>query len=475
MCGESPILTLKEVLDTTTGVLITGASDIVFFGICTDSRRLRTGNLFVALKGEKYDGHDFVQNILEFGVAGVVISDARKIKLEKVKSNVAIIKVNDSLDALGNLARYWRDKFSVPVIGLTGSSGKTTTKEMMAAIIGRQKNILKTEGNLNNLIGLPQTIFCLTKKHEAVILEMGTNTPGEIRKLTQIAAPDIGLITNIGPAHLAGFGSVEGVCREKGDLFVYMKQNGTIIINLDDENVKAIAEKAKRRRISFGLTGGADVTVREMEKIGVKGIRFKLIISGKTYAVEMKITGTHNIYNAMAAAATAEALGISHESILEGLAAFRPVTGRMEIIRLKNGAYLINDSYNANPASMRESLMTLKDLKNGHNSYAFLGDMLELGEAAEEMHRKIGMFAAVTGVNTLFLQGDFAQVTAAGALEGGLSSKSIHFLSDLSEDIINLKKLIKKGDWILVKGSRRMGMEKITSRICDDFGCETIK
>jgi len=227
MSDASPRLALKETLDAVKGILLAGARDVIFSGICTDSRQLKEGNLFVALKGDNYDGHDYCAKALELGAAGIIISDESKIDVSKIKNNGAVIKVTDTLEAIGDLAHYWRNKFLIPVIGLTGSSGKTTTKEIMAAIIGRQKNILKTEGNLNNLIGLPMTIFQLTNDHEVAILEMGTNTPGEIKRLTQIAAPDIGVITNIGPAHLAGFGSIEGVRKEKGDLFAHMNKNGS--------------------------------------------------------------------------------------------------------------------------------------------------------------------------------------------------------------------------------------------------------
>ncbi len=473
MSDASPRLALKETLDAVKGTLLTGTPDVIFSGICTDSRQLKEGNLFVALKGDNYDGHDYCAKALELGAAGIIISDESKIDVSKIKNNGAVIKVTDTLEAIGDLAHYWRNKFLIPVIGLTGSSGKTTTKEIMAAIIGRQKNILKTEGNLNNLIGLPMTIFQLTNDHEVAILEMGTNTPGEIKRLTQIAAPDIGVITNIGPAHLAGFGSIEGVRKEKGDLFAHMNKNGIAVVNMDDENINVIVESWRGQRISFGMSPSADVCVKKIDKIGPKGMRFQLMIAGREYKAETKIAGMQSVvYNAMAAVAVAQALGIRHETILEGLASFQPVAGRMEIIKLKNGAYLINDSYNANPASTREALMTLKELKNNHNSYAFLGDMLELGEEAREMHRKVGMLAAVTGVNTLFLRGDFSDATAAGATEGGMSSDKVKYLSDIKSDLLPIKENLKKGDWILVKGSRRMKMEKIVEQICGDFGCE---
>jgi len=472
--NDSPIFSLEDVLKATAGILVSGKPENTFCGISTDSRLVNKGNLFIALKGEKFDGHDFVRKTLDQGAAGIIVQEEAKLDQALTDKTVAVIKVADTLIALGDLAHEWRKRFSIPVIGLTGSSGKTTTKEMMAAIIGRKKNILKTEGNLNNLIGLPQTIFRLTGDHELMILEMGTNSRGEIKRLTQIAMPDIGLITNVGPAHLAGFGSIDVVREEKNDLLLNIPSSGIAIINLDDEAVTTAAERWNGRRITFSMSPNADVTVKDIEKNGVKGVRFNLVVGGSAQKVEMKIAGLHHVYNAMAAAATAFAVGIDPKTIAEGLAAFRPFSGRMEMIQLRNGAFLLDDSYNANPASVREALLTLKDLKAHHNGYVFLGDMLELGEEADEMHRKIGMLIATIGVNTLFLQGDFSAITAGGAAEGGLLPQNIFFLSDKEKGITYLKEHLKKGDWILVKGSRRMKMEKIVAQICDDFGSDEI-
>ncbi len=474
MNNESPVFSLKDVLKAIHGTLISGEQEMSFYGISTDSRLIREGNLFVALKGEKFDGHDFINVVVKEGATGVIVQNEEKISQVTTGKNVAVIKVSDTLFALGELAHAWRKKLSIPVIGLTGSSGKTTTKEMIAAIISRKKNILKTEGNLNNLIGLPQTIFRLNDKHEFMILEMGTNTRGEIKRLTQIAEPDIGLITNIGPAHLAGFGSMDVVREEKSDLFMNMPFLSTAIINLDDKALTATTEKWQGNKVTFSMSPNADVTVKDIEKNGARGMRFNLVIGGNVQKTEIKIVGLHHVYNAMAAAAASFAAGMDIRTISEGLSAFRPFSGRMEIIKLHNGAYLLDDSYNANPASVREALMTLKDLKANHNGFVFLGDMLELGTQSEEMHRKIGMLMATIGVNALFLQGNLSGVTAAGAKEGGLADESIFILPDKNNGIDYLKKHLKKGDWILVKGSRGMKMEKIVNQICDDFGSDKL-
>jgi len=468
----APMFSIDQVIKAVGGVLIGGAAQNNVCGVSTDSRQLEKGNIFIALKGENFDGHDFVQKAAEKGAASVIISDEALLDLGKMDKAVSVIKTSDTLQALGDLAHNYRQRFSLPVIGLTGSTGKTTTKEMMATIIGRKKTILKTEGNLNNLIGLPQTIFRLTAEHELAILEMGTNTRGEIKRLTRIAAPSIGLITNIGPAHLERFGSVDVVALEKSDLFLNMPQAGIAVVNLDDEAVKIIAERWNSSRINFSMSPNADVTVNDIKKNGARGMRFNLVIDGTSQKVEMKIVGIHHVYNAMAAAACAWAAGIGPEIIKEGLEAFSPVGGRMEMIRLQNGAYLIDDSYNANPASVREALMTLKDLKNNHSGYVFLGDMLELGDAAFEMHRRIGMLLGTISVNAVFLQGEYSAITAAAAMDGGMQRENIFIMQDNKEGIAYLKKRLKKGDWVLVKGSRRMKMEMIVAQICEEFGSD---
>lgn len=470
MTSDSPIFTAAEVLKATDGLLLWGDLNTGFYRIATDSRQVQAGDLFIALEGEKFDGQDFAQKALERGAAGILIQDEKKAGMTKPDGKAAAIRVADTLQALGDLALHYRKRFAITVIGLTGSSGKTTTKEMIAAIIGRKKNILATEGNLNNLIGLPQTIFHLTEDHELAILEMGTNIRGEIKRLTQIAVPDIGLITNIGPAHLAGFGSVDVVREEKGDLFLNMAPAGTAIVNLDDEDVRKAAAGWTGNRVTFGMSLDATVTAKDIEKNGVRGISFNLVIGDKINRAAMKIVGIHHVYNALAAAAAAWAAGLDCRTIVEGLTAFRPVSGRMQIIKLKNCAFVLDDSYNANPSSVREALMTLKDLKNHHSCYVFLGDMLELGAAAFEMHRKIGILMGTIGVNGVFLKGDFSAVVAAGAQEGGMPPQNIFFLSAEEDGMSYLKKHLKKGDWILVKGSRLMKMEKIVAQICDLFG-----
>jgi UDP-N-acetylmuramoyl-tripeptide--D-alanyl-D-alanine ligase len=463
----TPVLSGQDVLKATNGHLLKGDADLVYRGISTDTRTLQAGNLFVALKGETFDGHDFVDLAMERGAAGMLVQN-RTVK--PVSGPAAIILVEDTLAALGNLAHYWRNGFSVPVVAITGSSGKTTTKEMLAGIVGQTKNILKTEGNLNNLIGLPMTLFKLAGHHDCAILEMGTNRRGEIARLTRIARPDVGLITNIGLAHLEGLNSLDTIREEKGDLFYYMGSEGTAVINVDDENVKMASSHWRGQHVTFGMKDPADVMARNIRSMSSGGVSFQLMIGTTMHDVSMNIAGLHHVYNALAAAATATALGMDGASIVAGLAGFRPVPGRMDVRTLANGVSVIDDTYNANPASVAEALKALKDLRGAGRSIAVLGDMLELGNQSQLLHESIGEIAARSGLDRLLLKGDFASFTAAGAAREGMPADAVRYFRDDGEAVDFLKSYLHDGDWVLVKGSRRMKMEQIVQRATAAFG-----
>jgi len=466
-----PVFSVEEILRVTGGSLISGRSEQPFYGLSTDSRSVEKGNLFIPLKGENYDGHDFIAHALKGGASGALIQKEEKAKIRRIPEDFRFIAVADTLKALGDIAHFWRMKFDVSVIAITGSSGKTTTKEMIAGIAEMKKNILKTESSLNNLIGLPKTLLMMNENHNAAVLEMGTNRRGEIARLTEIAAPSIGLITNIGPAHLEGLKSLDIIQQEKGDLFLIMAGKGTAIINWDDGAVRILDKRWKGEKVTFGLTSKADVSARNIRN-GRDGVHFNLIMEEHEKEVELPAIGVHNVYNALAAAASCRVLGIDQETICQGLSRFHPLAGRMEISRLKNGAFLIDDTYNANPASVKEALKTLKDLRKEHKSVAILGDMLELGEQSMDLHESTGMFLADTGVDMVFLKGGFSQATAAGALKGGLSGNQVFVNRTSLEIAACLRSFLKEGDWILVKGSRRMKMEEIVQDIVNVFGLE---
>lgn len=461
----------REIMEATKGTLLGGDIDQVFADVSTDTREQQTGKLFIPLQGPRFDGHSFIAAAVRSGAAGLLIREGEEYRLSKIEGVEAltVISVRDTLAALGDVAHFWRKKFSIPVVCITGSAGKTTTKEMTAQILGQIKNTLQTEGNFNNLVGLPLTLLRLRAAHEVAILEMGTNVPGEIGRLSRLAAPDVGLITNIGPAHLEGLKSVALVKEEKGELFRQLAESGTAVVNVDDEAVRELAARRSGRLVTYGLHGKADVAAEEAT-ISRQGLSFTLSIGSDKGKVEMAAAGTHNLMNALAAAAISRALSIPLEVIRRGLQSFKPVPGRMEIIPLKNGGFLIDDSYNANPVSVREALMTFQKLRADCRGTVILGDMLELGEQAEAWHEEIGGLLASTGVDRLFLRGAFARMTAAGAQKKGLSPARIFFPSAPEDVVADLSSTWQEGDWLLVKGSRAMKMEEIVTGIIAEFG-----
>ena len=402
--SAGPEISLAQVLATTGGTIPAGfpQEEVIFRGITTDSRRCAAGNLFIALTGANFDGHDYLEAAHRQGAAGLLVHRLPA----ATPRGVPVIVVADTLTALGELAAWWRRRFSPAVIAVTGSSGKTTTKEMIAAIMARRGPVLKTEGNFNNLIGLPLTLFRLTSGDPCAVLELGTNSPGEIARLTRIAAPDIALITNIGLAHLEGFTDLAGVAAEKRDLFRGLRPGGTMIINRDDPFLRDAGQTWTGRVVTFGMAAGSEVSAEDIVTVRLPGIgdasdvspvlpprletRFTLRLGGERLETTLPVVGEHQVKNALAAAASAWAAGAAPEDIRRGLADFSPVPGRMEVIALENGAFIVNDAYNANPSSVREALSALQQLKGRGRGIAVLGDMLELGEQEAVWHEEVG-------------------------------------------------------------------------------------
>lgn len=467
---ESPVLKTEEVIAATGGTLVRGNPDGSFEGLSTDSRDLIMGNLFIPLTGERLDGHDFIPDAVKKGASGLLIQRGAKGMPEGAFGDLSVILVDDTLRALGDIANLWRKKFSIPVVAVTGSSGKTTTKEMIAVVAGLSVNVLKSRGNYNNLVGLPLSLLELNAEHEIAVVEMGTSRRGEIERLATIAEPDIGVITNIGPAHLEGFGSVDAVMEEKGALFSHIRDDGVAIINRDDEFSRILADRWTGRNISFGIDENAFVRAERIFMRGERGVSFTLKIGETGKGVDMTVVGRHNIYNALACAAACRAMDIEYDLICEGLSAFRQIQGRMDIHRLRRGGAVIDDTYNANPASTIEALKTLNDLKGNNESIVIFGDMLELGEEAETLHEEIGRAMAETGVGSIFLRGDFSGSVARGAIEGGFREDHIYFVETPEMMMGELQSLLRGGDWILIKGSRGMRMEEFLHAIVEGFG-----
>jgi UDP-N-acetylmuramoyl-tripeptide--D-alanyl-D-alanine ligase len=458
------MFTVREIAAATGGRII-GSPDKRVSGVSTDSRVITSGRLFVPLKGERFDGHDYLPEVFAKGIGSSLVEESRA-QAVALPEGAAVVVVPDTLRALGDLAAYYRRRFSIPVVGITGSNGKTTTKEMLAAILERSGKGLKTSGNLNNLIGLPQMVFQLGRDHKWAIFEMGMSEPGEIDRLAEIAAPEVGVITNAFPAHLASMGSVEAVAKAKGELFLRLPEGGSAVFNADDPLISQCPSPAGVFRRSFGLHG-ADVTALNLVSLGKEGQRFTLQIGDKGSELTLRAFGMHNIYNALAAAAAADSLGAGMEAIVAGLSAFTPYDKRFRLEDL-GPIVLIDDSYNANPASVGAALLTLRELKGDNRGIAVLGDMLELGEESVSAHLDAGHLAA-TCVERLYVYGRMGAVVAEAAIDAGMDSSEVIHASTHDEIVQDIVKDHLDGDYIMVKGSRGMRMDIVSAALRETF------
>ncbi|MBE9536073.1 MAG: UDP-N-acetylmuramoyl-tripeptide--D-alanyl-D-alanine ligase, partial [Proteobacteria bacterium] len=430
-------------------------------GLSIDSRSVAADELFWGIKGDRFDGNDFRDDAFSKGVTGFV-SDNGYVPDGK-RDELTLIKVPSSLKALQALAAYNRKKHPVPLVAVTGSNGKTTTKEIIASILKQRFEVLKNEGNLNNQIGVPLTLLKLHGEHEVAVVELGMNRAGEIRDLTGIARPDIGVITCIGEAHLEGLGSLENIKRAKGELIEAMEDEKTIVLNADDPALMELKDFVRGKLITFGINESADVMASDIEVEWGKGTLFILSDGENRLPVLLPLYGEHQLYNALAATAVAISLGFNLKEIREGLEAYEAYYGRMEILT-EGGVHLINDSYNANPSSLRFAVKTMDDLAYGRK-IVVLGDMLELGERAEELHTEAGRFIASIGVDVLVTVGPLAESIAKGAVSGGMEEQKVLSFGERQKAVAYLKAEIDKGDWILVKGSRGMAMEEVASEL----------
>lgn len=451
---------IKDILNAVNGRLIYGNGDVFINGISTDSRTAKQGELFFALKGPNFDGHRFVDEALKKGAAGAVVSKAGNQK----PADRNLIQVEDTLTALGDIARYWRRLHPVPLIAVSGSCGKTTTKEMIASILNTSRTIIKTEGNLNNLIGLPLTLFGLNNIHKAAVVELGISEKGEMKRLADICRPDVAVLTNIGEAHTATLGSIEDVAAAKGELFNSMGNNATAVINMDDPWLSKMAAHIRAKKITFSIQSKADVMLIDGNQWSrVKGhpsqAEATFMVMGEKIPVRLKYTGAHNLSNAAAAIAATIPLGATKEEIRNGLHSVEPLHGRLEVIAVKNGITVIDDTYNANPSSMEASLKTLS-ATNGRK-IAVLGDMLELGDIAQAAHKKIGRLAKEADVDFLFIIGNFRKDVLIGAMDAGMAAERLYEAENKAVLMETLNGIIKQGDTILVKGSRGMKMEEV--------------
>lgn len=467
-------LTIGEILAATGGRLEAGAikdfGDGAVTGVSTDTRTVKAGELFVALKGEIHDGHDHVEEAAKKGATAILVH--RDVPFLTPHA----VRVKDTMKALGDLARYWRRKFPVPVVGVTGSNGKTTAKDLIAAVLGTRYRVLKTEGNFNNLIGLPLTIFRMRGDEDVAVFEMGMNRPGEIDRLAEVAEPSVSVITTIARAHLEGLGGLVNVAKAKGELLDRLPAGGLAVLPADNVYFDILAARARKRgaRVeSFGLKKGSDYRALSSRMEGLRAIAFEAAWEGRRESFRMSVAGRHNALNALAAIAVADHFQVPVAGIKKALAGFRMGAKRMEIVSLRGGVEVINDCYNANPDSTIASLDFLHDLalwkKKGRN-VVVIGEMLELGAFAKKSHEEVGRRAAQAGAGLLIAVGPHSKDVAAGARRAGLASSHAYALADVEEALPLLKSLLRKGDLVLVKGSRGMKMERITEGLKTDVG-----
>jgi UDP-N-acetylmuramoyl-tripeptide--D-alanyl-D-alanine ligase len=442
-----------------------------FEGVFTDTRAPVPKGLFVALKGENFDGSDFVAAAVKGGAAGALVSAESLEKARAQIGNAALLVAKDAGRALGRLGAIWRRMLlDLRVVCVTGSTGKTSTKELIAAVLEMVGPTLKTDANFNNEVGVPLTLLRLTEEHKLAVVECGMNHLGEIARLATWADPDVGLVTNIAPVHLEGSGSLEGVSFAKGEMFHALRDSAVAVANADDARVVAQARLSRRKVISFGASYGADVRLIGAHHGGA-GLRVELEISGVRRTTELQMIGTHNGHNAAAAAAAGVALGIEPDLILKGLANAKTTGRRMLPVKMPNGALLIDDCYNANPASSKAALLTLTHLVKGKGrAIAILGDMLELGPSEMDLHRDVGRFAAGAGLALLLCFGKRARAIGEGAQEAGLDADSVEFTEDAEEAVRVVQSRMHPEDVVLVKGSRGMKMERISDSLAGVVG-----
>ena len=449
------------------GVVVAGPPDALIMGAASDSRRVRPGDLFVAIPGERVDGHAFVTAAAAAGATAALVG-----RPVEVPPGLAVIRVDDTVAALGRLAAEYRRRFELPVIGVTGSVGKTTTKDLLAGVLSRAFETLANEGNLNTEVGLPLTVLELERRHQVAVFEMAMRGRGEIAYLAGIARPSIGLITNIGPTHLELLGSIDNIVRAKAELIEALPADGLAILNGDDPLCRATAEFSRARVLFYGSTPDCSVRAEEYETRGEKGVWVRVAVDGPggvdRFEVTVPIPGRHNVGNALAAVAVGQAMGMSQVDIAAGLAEPRRSGGRLEIIRSR-GLTIINDTYNAGPASMRAALGILRELAADGRSAAILGTMLELGTAARSAHEEIGRSVHELGIGRLFTVGDLGAVIGQAAVAAGMDPSLVTACVSNVEAAALACAWLRPGDTVLVKGSRGMKMEEVVAALLNDL------
>lgn len=453
-----PTFTVQEIVRATQGALVVGDLGVPVTGVSIDSRTLGVGEAFFAIVGHRLDGHEFIADAASRGAACVVAQTVP----DHIPSGVPLVLVEDTTRALGRLGAAHRAKFSLPVAAVTGSNGKTTTKEMMAAVLGGLGRVLKPEGSFNNQWGVPLTLLRLTAEHQALVVELGCNQPGEIAYLSGLTAPTVGVVTTVAAVHLALLGSIEGVREEKAALVRAIRDDGTVALNADDPRVAGMAQDTRARVITYGCASTADVRAAGEVTEDARGLAFALEIAGRRARVSLAFAGRHNVTNALAAASAGVAVGLALPEIVAGLERARPAKGRC-VWREVAGVRILDDSYNANPPAMRAAFDTVAAQPGGGRLVVVLGDMLELGPLADAAHVELGREVAARGAAEFVGLGRHMKLAVEAAREAGLAEAQ--HATTFEDTVAHALKRVVRGDVVLIKGSRGMRMERVVDAL----------
>jgi UDP-N-acetylmuramoyl-tripeptide--D-alanyl-D-alanine ligase len=450
-------ISAREIANFTDGYILSGEPEMIFTGVSTDSRSICKDQLFIALRGENYNGHSFIKDAVSRGATGVVVME------DLPRNGTVMISVEDTLQALGDIALGVRNKFDTAIIGVTGSTGKTTVKEFCASIFSLQGPCLKTEKNYNNLIGVPLSLLALGPEYEFAVIEMGTNRFGEIDRLSFITRPQVSIITNINPVHLNGLRSISGIIKEKQAIFKNTAKCGMAVINPFLENMDKIEIPKHLQVITYSHKGPADITLTHIEHQGLDGSDIEIDLAGRLIKTHIPLPGMHNVINALGACACAVALNLDPEIIAEGVKRSKFPGMRSEII-VSDHLTILNDCYNANPASMRAALSMLVDAPHSIK-VAVLGDMLELGKDTQFWHEELGKWVAESKLDKLICIGEMAHFVCDKASAGGMEGTSIYPVQKMEEILYHLQDLFDKDAMVLIKASRALKLDQVVNQL----------
>jgi UDP-N-acetylmuramoyl-tripeptide--D-alanyl-D-alanine ligase len=455
-------LTLADVLDATGGALLAKAPPLAFSAVSIDSRSLGPGALFLAISGPRFDGHDFLAQAAERGALAAVVE-----REPAAATGLVLVRVADTTRALSDLARHVRQRAALPVVAITGSVGKTTTKDMTAALLATRGPVLKTEGNLNNQYGLPLTLLRLRSEHSAAVLELGMSAVGEIRALVALARPDVAVITRIAPVHLEFFASLDAIAEAKAEILEGLAPRGTAVLNGDDPRVARIGERFGGRVVWFGRGQGRQVTASDERRNGT-GTELTLHVEGEAVPVRLPLVGPHFVENVLAAAAAAHVLGVAPAAMAAAAARLGAAPHRGEVLHLGEDVVLLDDCYNSSPAALEAAVTTLGILK-GQRRVAVLGDMLELGPTGAFLHRDRGR--SLRGrVDVVIGVGPLAKEIVIGAREAGIPGAALHHFADARAAAAATVEIVRPGDSVLVKASRGVALEAVVDALVARFG-----